>query len=106
MVSRGDRIVVVWPIYFDSNVSRDKGRRVNKGLAVSNPTLEEIAASVRSLGLDHVVEDGACHPSRWWRCEGRILVRKTAKKTKIIRMIATRLKYRRQKEAKKDRDGK
>ena len=93
MVSRGDRIVVLWPQYFDASLSREEGRRVPAKYAVRDPTVEEIAQAARSLGYDAIIEKDAKYPARWWSTKGRVLVRKTASKQKILHAVSRRLAY-------------
>ncbi len=82
---------VIWPVYFDAEVGREKGRKIPKELAVKHPTIDEIYRAAKKLGLNPVKEEKA-HPKRWWRKEGRILVDKKGRKTEIIRKIAEIIK--------------
>ncbi len=82
---------VLWPLYFDRGVSRQQGRRVPRESAVKNPSVGDVAKAAKKLDLDPEVEETAAHPSRWWREEGRVLVRQAASKTDIVRDIATEL---------------
>ena len=92
MVSKEDGVFVLWPLYFDANTSRAQGRRVPSKLAVKNPTVDEIATAARSLRLEVRVENEAAHPSRWFLPSGRVLVRRKATKTRVIRAVAKRIK--------------
>ena len=80
---------VIWPIYFDLNVSRSNGRRVSKSLAIQNPSIDDILKEAKRLRLNPILEEKA-HPSRWWN-KGRILVDKKEKKREILRKIAEQL---------------
>lgn len=92
MVSRDENKFVIWPLYFDSSLSRLKGRKVPKKFSVEKPLLEDIAKAAKSLGLNPVMEKDMAHPSRTWKKEGRILVdTKGIKKSKVISQIASRL---------------
>ncbi len=82
---------VIWPIYFDSGVGRKKGRKVPKGLAVKNPSIDEIYKAAKKLGLNPIKEEKA-YPSRWWRKEGRVLIDKKDRKIEIIRKIGEIIK--------------
>ena len=59
MVSKGERIVVLYPEYFDASLSRKEGRRVPKRLAVSTPKLEDIEKAARNLKLNPIREECA-----------------------------------------------
>ena len=94
MVSKKDNKLVVWPEYFDSNLTRAFGRRVPKKLAIPAPNIESILKAAKSLGYKPILEREKRYPRRWWRKDGgRILVnRKGGSKTKILINIAKRMK--------------
>jgi len=84
--------MVLYPAYFDLARSREGGRRVAKRWAVEAPTVDEIAAAAKALGLEPQIEPGKAFPSTPWRKEGRVLVRADFYKTSVIRKIAERMK--------------
>jgi signal recognition particle subunit SRP19 len=87
-----DRIVI-WPIYFDSRISRNGGRRVSRRGAVKSPRLDEIAEAARVLNLNCTIEDTKAHPAAWWEKHGRVLVKKTdASKSSILREVCSKMK--------------
>ena len=83
---------MLYPAYFDLGRSREDGRRVAKKFAIESPTVEEIAAAAKALGLQPQVEEGKGFPSTPWRKEGRVLVRADYFKTSILRKVAERMK--------------
>ena len=89
MVSRGEDVYIIYPLYFDRLISRSKGRRVSKKHAVEKPTVEGIAKAAKTLGLSPIIEKNTAHPSRPWKKEGRIIVKKRKSKTSIINQIAS-----------------
>ncbi|HEY7588260.1 MAG TPA: signal recognition particle subunit SRP19/SEC65 family protein [Thermoplasmata archaeon] len=89
---RGDKPLVLYPAYFDLGRSRDRGRRVAKKWAVDAPTIEEIVAAAKALGLDPQIEPGKAHSATPWRREGRVLVRADFYKTSVVQKVAQRLK--------------
>jgi len=91
MVSRGEEKYVIYPIYFDKSVSRLAGRKVSKKYAVEKPNIEDIAKAARSLGLNPVLEKDRAHPSTPWKKNGRLLIDKKDKKSKLLKQIASRL---------------
>lgn len=95
MVSRGDRIVVLYPLYFDATASRQEGRRVARNLAVRDPTWEELAEAARRRDYRVETEPRAAHPRRPWKREGRILIVGGGTKTAILHAIAEELKAQR-----------
>jgi signal recognition particle subunit SRP19 len=91
MVSRDENKYVIYPLYFDSTVSRLKGRKVAKKYAVEKPLLENIVKAAQSLKLNPIIEKNGIHSSTPWKKEGRILVEKKGLKTKLLIQIADRL---------------
>jgi signal recognition particle subunit SRP19 len=91
MVSKDENKYVIYPLYFDSAVSRLNGRKVAKKHAVEKPSLENIAKAAKSLGLNPILEKDGIHPSTPCKKEGRILVEKKGPKTKLLIQLANRL---------------
>lgn len=88
MVSIDDHKLIIWPIYFDRNVSRDNGRRITKKYAIDKPDIEKISKILRSLGISHNIEKNTSHPFRPWKKEGRIIINKKVDKNKLINQIS------------------
>ncbi len=87
-----DRIVI-WPIYFDSRISRNGGRKVSRRSAVKSPRIDEIAEAARMLSLNCTIEDTKAHPAAWWEKQGRVLIKKTdTPKSSILREISAKIK--------------
>jgi len=91
MVTRDDGKVVIWPMYFDSTLTRLQGRRVPKKYAVEKPTAEDIAKAAKSLGFNPILEKQSVHPSTTWKQDGRVLIDKKGSKAKQLIQIANRL---------------
>jgi len=91
MVSRDEDKYVIWPVYFDKNISRLSGRKISKKHAVEKPSIEDISKAAKSLGLNPVLEKDVAYPSRPWKKDGRILVDKKGSKSKLLVQIANRL---------------
>jgi signal recognition particle subunit SRP19 len=77
---------VIWPCYFDIDLSRKDGRKVKKIIAIKNPSIDEIFQIAKKLGLNPLKEEKS-YPKRWWKKEGRILIDKKGRKVEIIRKI-------------------
>ncbi len=88
MVGKKDGKYVIWPAYFDRNLSRDEGRKVPLKLAVENPSVEKIAKAAVALRLNPVIEEDARYPSKHWENKGRVLVNKKKKKNIVLKEIA------------------
>jgi signal recognition particle subunit SRP19 len=89
----GEKEVVVWPQYFDSDLPRRLGRRVPLSMAVSSPTPEEVEEALSRLGLEYESVE-ARYPRVWWVKSKKIIVRVEggARKTELLKRIAEQLK--------------
>jgi signal recognition particle subunit SRP19 len=83
---------VIWPAALDADRSRSEGRRVSLDLAVSEPTVEEIAQSVQQVGYDAVIERDKTYP-RENEPRGRVLVKgaEDATKSDLLGAVAAYL---------------
>jgi signal recognition particle subunit SRP19 len=86
---------ILWPEYFDSNLSRSHGRRVPIDLAVNSPNCEEIFLICKKLGLSPELEKRSAHPSRWFDPKGRVKVPEKSSKSETIEKVAKALSKRR-----------
>ncbi len=91
-MAKEKRPIVLYPVYFDAERSREDGRRVMRKLAVNAPTAEEIAEAAGALGLKPKVEAEASHPSAPWKRDGRVLVTAGYFKTSVVRKVAEKMK--------------
>lgn len=66
----------IWPTYIDSNKSTKEGRRIQKDMAVDNPSVEDVSEVLESIGVRHAVQPYKGYPrdveSRWDN-PGRVL---------------------------------
>jgi signal recognition particle subunit SRP19 len=90
MVSRNESKYVIYPLYFESAMSRLNGRKIAKKYAVEKPTSEDIAKAAGSLGLHPVLEKDCAHPSTPWKKGGRVIVDKKGPKTRLLVQLANR----------------
>lgn len=83
---------VIWPAYFDADLTRSEGRRVSVDLAVPDPTVEEIAQAVQQVGYDAVIERDKTY-SREYYPRGRVLVKDAddASKSDLLQATAAYL---------------
>ena len=98
MVSKRQRLIVLWPEYFDSNLTVKQGRRVTLKIGIANPRLDEVSKALKQLNIKHTVEENAAYPGTWWKRNGRVLIpyKKNQQKTKIIKWVGRKLKLNRQ----------
>ena len=80
---------VIWPVAFDADRSRSEGRRVATDLAVSDPTVDEIAKAVQQVGYDAVIERDKTY-AREYEERGRVLVQGAddASKNDLVQAVA------------------
>jgi signal recognition particle subunit SRP19 len=83
--------IFLWPAYFDSNKTRNDGRRVPKKLAVSAPKLEELQRATKRLGLQPELVFDAAHPHFPWQRSGLLVVPKNESKGKTLNKVAKEL---------------
>ena len=91
MAKKTDDRIILWPEYFDSDLTRAEGRRVSKETAVSTPNAEDVFRACQKLGLSSELEYDKAHPSRWFDPRGRVKVPAKYNKTKTINIVAKRL---------------
>jgi signal recognition particle subunit SRP19 len=82
---------IIYPEYFNIQLTRADGRRVPRSLAVYEPKVEDILNISKKLGLSPVLETDRSHPSRWFRSDGRVKVIKKFQKEATLKLIAQRL---------------
>ncbi|MFB6121409.1 MAG: signal recognition particle subunit SRP19 [Halobacteriaceae archaeon] len=80
---------VLWPAYFDADLTRAEGRRVPADLAVEDPSVDEIAEAVGQVGYDAVIERDVTYP-REYDPRGRVLVKDAddASKGDLLQAVA------------------
>jgi len=78
---------VLWPEYFDLNLTRAQGRKVKKSLATPAPDIEMLSKALQRLGLEHKLEAEKAYPGDWHLKRGRVLVeRKLAKGQLLVKV--------------------
>ncbi len=80
----------IYPAYLDAELTRSEGRRVPEGMAVPEPTVDEIAKAVQQVGYDAVIERDKAYSREHWRTRGRVLVKHADEesKTDIVQAVA------------------
>jgi signal recognition particle subunit SRP19 len=85
--------IVIWPIYFDSTLSRAKGRKIPKKLGKHSPTFEMVEKTLNKLKIPYESYPKAVFPRLPWKKMGFFLIKKTKSKNEIIKDIARELKF-------------
>jgi signal recognition particle subunit SRP19 len=90
--------VIIWLEYFNKNLSKRKGRRISKKLAIYDPTLEELSKASKDLNLaisDENINNQARYPRRPYVRSGYLMLPKSEKKSNLLNQIARKLQERR-----------
>jgi signal recognition particle subunit SRP19 len=90
--------VIIWLDYFNKNLSKRKGRRISKKLAIYDPTLEELSKASKDLNLaisDENINNQARYPRRPYVRSGYLMLPKSEKKSNLLNQIARKLQERR-----------
>jgi len=86
-----DKGLILYPCYFDSNLTRKEGRRTPLSLSVQNPVPDEIERILKSNQIKFQKEKKT-HPSFWWKHEGRFIAEYEGSKQSLITLIGEALK--------------
>jgi len=97
--------VILWMNYFNKNLKRRQGRKVNSNQAVFDPTIEELIEAAKAAGFqfsDQEVNGRARFPRRSFvkTGSGYVMVAKKEgmKKSQIIDAVADRMLQKRNKQ--------
>ncbi len=97
--------IILWLDYYNKGLSRNKGRKIPKSLAVYDPLLSELIEAVSSLGYDipkDQVNSGARYPRRPYIKSGYVMITKNnVFKNKIVKNIAEKMIQNRSKQKNK-----
>lgn len=92
MPGRDEGVLVLWPHYFDAELTRREGRRVAKDLAVEKPRVQDVAKAARSVGVQVTLDEAAKPPRFWDQRKGRVLVAGAeVPKEELLKQVARRL---------------
>ena len=88
---------VIYPEYFDVELSRGEGRRISQDKAVERPTLNKLSFVSTKLNLNFTAEKDKSYSKRWWNKQGRLLIEferseegvAEFSKTEVLNKIAT-----------------
>ena len=93
--------VILWLDYYNKGLSRNKGRRITKSLAIYDPLLSELIEAANSLGYEITkdqINDNARYPRRPHIKSAYIMILKNNTiKNHIIKAIAEKMMQNRSK---------
>jgi signal recognition particle subunit SRP19 len=97
--------VILWLDYYNKGLSRNKGRRIPKSLAIYDPLISELLEAAVSLGYDvpkDQINDNARFPRRPYIKSGYVMLSKNnVLKNKILKDIAGKMIQNRSKQKNK-----
>jgi len=85
---------IIWLDYFNKNLSRKKGRKVEKNISVYDPTIQELIGASKSLELeisDENINNQARYPRRSFVKSGYVMISKSKNKSTIVNQIAKKI---------------
>ncbi|MCC7554224.1 MAG: signal recognition particle subunit SRP19/SEC65 family protein [Methanobacteriaceae archaeon] len=85
-------MTIVWPEYFNSNLSIKEGRKISKDKCFKNPTTKDIVKALRKLKIQYTVEDKKSYPGKWYENNGRVIIETDKNKREILEEIAQNMK--------------
>lgn len=88
--------VIIWTDYFNRNLSRRKGRKVSKDMAIFDPSIQELIDASKSAGFAVSAEstnETARFPRRSYVRSGYVMLAKkpSLKKSNIMLTLAERI---------------
>ncbi len=79
---------VIYPEYFDKNLSWRMGRRVPLKLAYEDPELQRVALAAQKAGYEIFLDSEKRYSKTWYDGKGRMMVTKVGTKEEQLREIA------------------
>ena len=106
---RRKKFYVLYPEYFDKNISRGQGRRVSLELADEEPHIKKLSKACDKLEIEYEAQPEKAHPTFSWKKSGRLLIpidkNDKIPKEKLIQDIAVvAKKFKIKKKQKKEKD--
>ena len=93
---------IIWLDYFNKNLSKKKGRKVNKDRAVFDPKIDELEQAAKSSGYTPKETNAEVNfPRRAYVRSGYIVVNKKHPKSKVVNTIGQKLAQLREKKSAK-----
>lgn len=83
-------MLVIWPAYFEKNLTRIQGRKIPSNLAASNVTLKILEMAAESSGFEYESESDKEHPRGFSEHSGYLLIAnpENHKKKRVLLMLA------------------
>lgn len=83
-------MLVIWPSYFEKDLTRSQGRKIPANLAASNVTMKILEMAAESSGFEYQSESDKQYPRGFSDKNGYILVSnpENHKKKRVLLMLA------------------
>ena len=78
---------IIYPCYFDSQSTREQGRRVPLSIAKPDPSMKDIIIALKKNKLSYQLEEKS-HPLYWWKGDGRAVVTHTGSKQELLHKLS------------------
>lgn len=90
IMRKHDGMLIVWPAYFEKNLTRMQGRKVSGNLAASNVTLKVLEMAAESSGFEYESRPDKEYPRGFTEYNGYLLVTNPEKhkKKRVLLMLA------------------
>ncbi len=96
MSPRKRKTWIIYPEYFDKELTRSEGRRVPVSLAIKSPTVDDINRTLSYYNIPNRVETHKHYPSTWYERRGRVLLTKqNITKQSFLKKLSEKMKERR-----------
>jgi len=83
---------VIYPEYFDKDLTRSEGRRIPKKYAVNTPNIDEISNILKNFDIPNMKEDHKAYPSTWYEKNGRLIINKQSmSKQRFLKQLGKQL---------------
>ena len=93
--------IVIWLDYFNKNLKKSKGRRVQWDKCVFDPSLKELVDATKAAGFEITESDDKVrYPKRPFVRSGYVVLPKGSPKTNILNKISEKLVLKRSKQSK------
>lgn len=89
-MKKHDEMLIVWPAYFEKNLTRMQGRKVSSNLAASNVTLKTLEMAAESSGFEYESRPDKEYPRGFTEYNGYLLVANPEKhkKRRLLLVLA------------------
>ncbi|WP_409200785.1 signal recognition particle subunit SRP19/SEC65 family protein [Methanobrevibacter sp. DSM 116169] len=85
-------MTIIWPEYFNEELSLNEGRKVSKEKAIKNPTVKDIEKALKRLQVQYTIEKEKSYPGKWYVKSGMVIAETDKKKTELLKEISEKIR--------------